>query len=95
MSDELDQRLWAKVSGRVQGVGFRYFAQTVAENLGLSGWVRNDSDGSVELEAQGLPEKLDQWVLNLQQGPCSSRVEKVEHYRRPIVKNDRGFHIRS
>ena len=95
MSDELDQRLWARVTGKVQGVGFRFFAQSVADNLQLSGWVRNDSDGSVELEAQGLPQQLEQFLLNLQQGPCMSRVEKVEHHRRPTVKNDSGFNCRS
>lgn len=95
MSDELDQRLWVRISGKVQGVGYRYFAQSVADNLKLCGWVRNDSDGSIELEAQGLPEQLEQLILNLQQGPCSSRVDRVEHHRRPTVKNDRGFHVRS
>jgi acylphosphatase len=95
MSDELDQRIWVRVTGRVQGVGFRYFTQEVANNLQLSGWVRNDSDGSVECEAQGSTEKLEQFIYNMQQGPCLSRVEKVESHRRPTVQKDSGFHCRS
>ena len=47
------------VRGRVQGVGFRCFAQETAESLGLTGWVRNREDGAVEAEAQGTVEVID------------------------------------
>jgi acylphosphatase len=82
------------VTGKVQGVGFRMFTQDVADNLGLSGWVRNDSDGSVECEAQGKRSVLEQFVINLQQGPCFSEVKRVEYHTRPTVRKEQGFHLR-
>lgn len=94
MSSDLVERIWVRVTGRVQGVGFRMFAQEVADNLSLSGWVRNDSDGSVECEAQGKRSALDQFVINIQQGPCFSAVQRVEENRRPCVKKEKYFHIR-
>jgi acylphosphatase len=70
------------------------FTQDAANNLGLTGWVRNDSDGSVECEAQGMTPELDQLLENLQQGPCFSNVEKVEFHEQPIVLGESHFHIR-
>ena len=52
--------------GRVQGVGFRYHSTYKAENLGLTGWVRNCYDGSVEMEVQGDPNKINDLILYLQ-----------------------------
>lgn len=52
--------------GRVQGVGFRYYAVQKAEQLGLAGWVRNRYDGSVEMEVEGAEEDIDQLILFLQ-----------------------------
>lgn len=94
MKDELDQRHWFRATGRVQGVGYRAFAQEVADNLGLTGWVRNDSDGSVEGEVQGSPQAIEQFVVNLQQGPCFSSVRGVEHHKRPGIKAEQAFHVR-
>jgi acylphosphatase len=75
------QRLEAHVVGRVQGVGFRYFAAQRARRLGLQGWVRNERDGSVRLVAEGPREALDDLVRALNAGPPSARVEHV-HTRR-------------
>ena len=66
------------VSGRVQGVGFRYFVQRQAEALGLAGWVRNLPDGRVEAFIEGLPAQLAQIETLLREGPSQSRVESVE-----------------
>lgn len=88
------ERIWVRVTGRVQGVGYRMFTQDVANNLGLSGWVRNDSDGSVECEAQGKKSVLEQFLVNLQQGPCFSAVKKVESHGRPCVAKEKDFHLR-
>ncbi|MFA6003814.1 MAG: acylphosphatase [Elusimicrobiota bacterium] len=67
------------VSGRVQGVGFRWFVHDCAENLGLRGWVRNLSDGTVEAEAEGRPQDLAELFRRLQSGPGgTAQVDKVE-----------------
>ena len=64
--------------GRVQGVSFRYFVQQNASKLGLNGWVRNRLDRSVELEAEGQKDQLEQLVVLLHQGPRGSRVDSVD-----------------
>ncbi|MFH1965909.1 MAG: acylphosphatase [Acidobacteriota bacterium] len=62
------------IKGKVQGVGFRYFVVKEAQNLGLSGWVRNLPDGSVEARAEGQAESLEIFESSLKQGPSWSRV---------------------
>jgi acylphosphatase len=65
------------VSGHVQGVGYRYFAQDAARRDGLSGHVTNHPDGTVEAVAEGEAEALDRFERALRQGPSRSRVERV------------------
>ena len=65
------------VTGLVQGVGFRFFAQAEAERLGLSGYVRNLRDGRVEAYAIGTPEQLAQFHARLEKGPRLSSVRSV------------------
>ena len=67
-----------RVIGRVQGVFFRNWTVEIADSLGLSGWVRNRSDGSVELLAAGEASALDALAERLHEGPSSARVERVE-----------------
>jgi acylphosphatase len=62
----------------VQGVGFRYWAQREARRLGLTGFVRNDADGSVEVLAAGPRDQLELLNTALQRGPAGARVEVVE-----------------
>jgi acylphosphatase len=66
------------VSGRVQGVGYRYFTRDAAQSLGLSGWVRNMNGGGVEIEAEGDRADIDRLVEELRRGPPLSRVSGVE-----------------
>ena len=66
-----------KVIGRVQGVGFRYFTLEQAKSLGISGWVRNLSDGSVEISASGEEDILSRFVELVKKGPSFSRVAEV------------------
>ncbi|HWR36149.1 MAG TPA: acylphosphatase [Clostridia bacterium] len=66
------------VSGRVQGVGFRWYVEREARILGLSGWVRNKQDGSVEVLAAGTREQLGALYDKLKQGPRAARVDDVE-----------------
>jgi acylphosphatase len=71
------KRLHARVTGRVQGVGFRATTIDVARRVNLSGWVRNLFTGEVELEAEGKPEALEELVVFLHQGPPGARVDGV------------------
>jgi acylphosphatase len=66
-----------RVTGRVQGVGFRYFAQAAARQEGLSGWVQNQSDGSVEVVAEGDRESVLRFEAKLRRGPVGARVDEV------------------
>lgn len=66
------------ISGRVQGVGFRYYAEEVAAREGVTGWVRNLPDGRVEAYVEGEAEAVTRVERALRQGPRSARVESVE-----------------
>lgn len=81
------------VSGKVQGVGFRWFTRRAAQDLGLAGRVRNLPDGRVEVEAAGEPERLDDLRGQLRQGPPGARVIGLEEQEiSPIPEGD-GFVI--
>jgi len=67
------------IGGRVQGVGFRFFAQRTASRLGLLGWVRNLPNGAVEAEAQGDLNSLNSFESALRQGPRGAQVADFEH----------------
>ena len=73
-----EQRLNAIVYGRVQGVGFRYFVLQQAVALGLSGWVRNMSDGMVEVLAEGDIASLQDLLVALHEGPDAAYVRDVK-----------------
>jgi acylphosphatase len=66
------------VRGRVQGVGFRWFVEREAHILQIAGWVRNNSDGSVEVLAMGTREQLAGLHSRLREGPRAARVDEVE-----------------
>ena len=72
------ERLHAVVRGSVQGVGFRYFIQRKAQELGLRGWVRNNDDGTVELVAEGSRSELERLKMAAEEGPRMARVQRVE-----------------
>lgn len=67
-----------KISGRVQGVGFRYSMAEEAERLGVTGWVRNRRDGTVEAVVDGDPEAIEAVVAWARQGPRGAQVTDVE-----------------
>jgi acylphosphatase len=72
-----EQTLRLRITGRVQGVGYRLWATRTAAGLGLRGWVRNRSDGSVEVLATGVPEDVAALVEACRQGPYGARVTAV------------------
>ncbi len=73
------------IRGRVQGVGYRWWAAGEARWLGLAGWVRNRPDGSVELLAIGLPGDIERLVEACRSGPPAAKVTSVE---RAVARDD-------
>ena len=67
-----------RVTGRVQGVFFRAWTSDETRALGITGWIRNCSDGTVEAKLEGEPENLDRLIALLHEGPPGARVERVE-----------------
>ena len=82
------------VSGRVQGVGFRFFADAVAQREGLHGWVRNLPDGRVEALAEGEADAIDRFEHAVRHGPSGARVEDVQIDHTTPSGRDTGFTIR-
>ena len=73
------------VTGRVQGVGFRYLAQQEAHRLGVQGWVRNLVDGCVETWVEGEPDAVRALISWLEHGPDHARVDSCEAQPRPAA----------
>lgn len=71
------RRVRAIISGRVQGVSYRASTVDEARRCGLVGWVRNRHDGTVELEAEGPTEKIDELLAWCKNGPPAARVDSV------------------
>src|SRR5579864_530365 len=88
------QELHAYVYGRVQGVGFRYFVIEEAQLLGLRGYARNASDGSVEVLAQGPRPALERLLTMLRRGPSAARVTELRETWRQPTEHLSGFHLR-
>ena len=85
MTDSTQQARRFLVRGRVQGVGFRWFVEREAHILGISGWVRNNADSSVEVLAMGTRDQLTGLRSRLREGPRAARVDDVEeHETKPI-----------
>lgn len=80
-------------SGRVQGVGFRYYAQYAADNAGVTGWVRNEYDGTVTMEIQGTPRQIDEVILAVQRGRYI-QVDNITSKTIATDPNERRFRVR-
>jgi acylphosphatase len=81
------------ITGRVQGVGFRYRAHYLANRLGVTGWVRNEWDGSVELEVQGTQAAINELLAQVNQSTFVS-IEDIRHRRMPVDERESSFHVR-
>lgn len=88
-------RLDAAVRGRVQGVGYRWFAFREAAALGLDGWVANQADGSVRLVAEGARGDLERLVERLREGPPAGWVDDIQVRWEPARGERSGFRIES
>ena len=82
------------ISGRVQAVGFRYFAAAAARREGVHGWVRNLPDGRVEAAAEGEAEAVERFERAVRQGPRGARVETVDVEEDVPSGRETGFNIR-
>ena len=91
--DHEKQRKHLFFYGDVQGVGFRYHAKYGAQGLGLTGWVKNCCDGSVEMEVQGWEEDIDKLIQLLHQDRYI-RIQRIEAKFLPLREEERGFQIR-
>lgn len=67
-----------RIHGRVQGVGYRFFATRVARRLGLKGYIQNNRDGSVEAAVEGEKDAIDEWLEELKEGPRYAEVTKID-----------------
>jgi acylphosphatase len=91
-SDKQARRFF--VSGRVQGVGYRYFVLNVAERLGISGYVKNLADGRVEVYAIGSMDQLRDFANELRRGPALANITDVEAAEAEILLAYRsGFSV--
>ncbi|ACY19040.1 acylphosphatase [Haliangium ochraceum] len=95
MAGEADiARMHLRITGRVQGVGYRASTRERARSLELSGWVRNTDDGAVELEAEGAQRALEALLAWCRQGPPGARVIDIERSERvPSGEGNGEFHI--
>lgn len=82
-----------KISGHVQGVGFRYRANYAANGIGVTGWVRNEWDGTVEMEAQGTIEQINQMLTLINQSSYII-IDDINRKEIPLEEHETGFHIR-
>jgi len=90
----MKEEIYCNIKGRVQLVMFRDFSQRKAKKLGLSGWVKNLNDGSVDLLAQGERDELEKYVELLNKGPIFAKVDSVHTVWRKPKEVLYGFSIR-
>lgn len=83
-----------KVTGRVQGVGFRYFVLKRAVELSITGWVKNTNDGGVLVMAQGDSADIETFLDYLALGPALARVTHITKTPMPSLENYREFRVR-
>ena len=89
------KRLKLKIHGEVQGVSFRYAVKQLADSLGLSGWVRNSPDGSVEAVFEGGEAELGKMLEWCWQGPVGAKVVNIEEdWQDKLEDRYHGFEIR-
>lgn len=94
MNTDKIKRYHIIASGRVQGVGYRYFTRENALNYKLTGWVKNRFNGTVEAEVQGYLSFLNRFIEILKEGPLSSHVDSVVFTPIPIVEDEHTFTIK-
>ncbi|MGN0409892.1 MAG: acylphosphatase [Candidatus Fimousia sp.] len=79
--------------GRVQGVGFRYWAQMQGSKFKLTGWVRNEYDGSVTVQAQGTEEQIENFLYGMEHGHRFIRIDELKVSAIPIKEGESDFRV--
>ena len=87
-------RKYVRFYGRVQGVNFRYTSMTQATKLGLTGWVRNDDDGSVEMEVQGKEELIEELFEIMKTISSYIVIDSIEQTNISVVPDESEFIIK-
>ncbi|WP_165003916.1 MULTISPECIES: acylphosphatase [unclassified Enterococcus] len=88
------QKIKMNVQGRVQGVGFRYMTKMVADQLQITGTVKNEEDGSVTIEAAGSNENIQKFIDEVKKSPSpSGRVQYVDLQENPMMEERKKFDI--
>lgn len=82
-----------RFTGRVQGVGFRYRAKYAASGMCITGWVKNEWDGSVEMEVQGTKEAIDRMLIMINSSDYIV-IDHIESREIPLEEHENGFHVR-
>jgi acylphosphatase len=82
------------IKGRVQGVGYRYFAAQKATEMGIKGWVKNAVDGSVIVVAQGIEEEIETFIDYLYLGPTRSRVDQISKVKFNTLSDFNNFSVK-
>ncbi len=82
------------VKGRVQGVGYRYFAVQKGSEMGITGWVKNSVDGSVIIVAQGIEEEIKTFIDYLYIGPTRARVDQITKVKFNTLSDFNNFSVK-
>jgi len=90
----MDRAYEGTVTGRVQGVGFRYFTLEIAHEMGVQGWVRNLPDGSVGFHVEGPNDLVEEFLQRLRQGPLCGRVDRLSGSWLPKAEGHLSFEIK-
>ncbi len=89
----VESRVHAWFTGRVQGVGFRYTAEKMALEIGLTGWVKNLPDGRVEMVCEGPREKIELLLERIQESPMGHHIQKTQRSWEAATGEFRDFNI--
>lgn len=83
-----------RIHGKVQGVGYRFYATRVARRLGLKGWIQNMRDGSVEALVEGEKKAIDDWLDELREGPRFAEVTKIDQQSKEFTGKLPDFDVK-
>lgn len=86
-------RYFIKVSGRVQGVGFRFNAHYFASHFNLTGWIKNCDDGTVEMEVQGSENDISAFKIKIQEGNRYIKVKNIYSQKIENINGDKAFRV--